>query len=201
MPKRDQKYMDGQRTAIAHAALTVLLEKGVYATSLRDICRTAGVSMGALYTHFATKEDIIVAACMLDHASADATPTLTSWEMYVAQYFGIEHIRGSRVSKRFRLSLQFVAELTQMEENPEGLSTIYHLYRGNLASGLAALEAAGIVDLPYGLEMTTEMHMQILAGAEYQIASDKTVDREMVRNALEKSLALTAGLREVTKPA
>lgn len=194
MPKRDQDYMDGQRTAIAQAALTVLLDKGVYATSLRDICRTANVSMGALYTHFATKEDIIVAACMLDHANSENTPTITSWDMYVAQYFGGEHARGSRNSKRFRLSLQFVAELTQMEESPEGLSSIYHLYRENLTQNLSQLQDAGIINLPHGLKLTTEMHMQIFAGAEYQLASDKCVDREMVFMALGKSLAVTAGL-------
>ena len=48
MPKRDAAYMRAQREMIARAALQVLLEKGVYDTSLRDICKAAGVSMGAI---------------------------------------------------------------------------------------------------------------------------------------------------------
>ena len=62
MPKRDDIYMGEQRTAIARAALKVLLEKGVYATSLRDICMEAGISIGALYTHFANKSEAITCA-------------------------------------------------------------------------------------------------------------------------------------------
>jgi len=66
MPKREETYMQAQRDAIARATLTVLLDKGLYATSLRDICRAAGISIGALYIHFRTKEEAVVAACALD---------------------------------------------------------------------------------------------------------------------------------------
>ena len=43
---------------IAEAALEVFAEKGFAAARLDDIARRAGVSKGALYLYFATKEDI-----------------------------------------------------------------------------------------------------------------------------------------------
>ena len=43
---------------IAEAALEVFAEKGFAAARLEDIARRAGVSKGALYLYFATKEDI-----------------------------------------------------------------------------------------------------------------------------------------------
>jgi AcrR family transcriptional regulator len=195
MPKRDEGYMEAQREAIARAALDVLLEKGVYKTSLRDICRAAGISVGALYTHFKTTEEAIVAACALDHLETESLPPAANWDEYMASFDIERRPPGGRASKRFRLSLQFVAELSQMDHNPEGLASIYHLYRGRIAKSLGALHASGEITLPLGLGMTTELHMQLAAGAEYQLASDRELPIEGVRHALKVGLAMTSGLK------
>jgi|GEM_PF-2049613 len=200
MPKRDAAYMRAQREMIARAALQVLLEKGVYDTSLRDICKAAGVSMGAIYTHFATKEEIVVAACELDHREHKSAPLPETWDDYIASLVGlIPYEWSEREQKRFRLSLQFAAEVSVMERNPEGLSTVYLLYRERLVSCLRHLAEKGFITLPFGLENTTEMHMQIIAGAGYQVACDRDLPREKVVNALTTALGVTAGL--VAQPA
>jgi len=194
MPKRDASYMLAQRDAIARAALSVLIEKGVYATSQRDICKAAGISNGALYTHFASTEEVIVAACAIDHHDAAARDPTRSWADYLAVYADTSTRRcGGQEAKRFRLSLQFVAELSQMERRPEGLSAIYAFYRSNLTSNLAALKEAGEVSLPFGLEKTTEIHMQLFSGAAYQRAADPELDVEVMTEALHLALAVTAG--------
>jgi AcrR family transcriptional regulator len=196
MPKRDEAYMEGQRLMIARAALEVLLEKGVYATSLRDICKAAGISIGALYIHFRTKEEAIVAACALDYVDTAKEPPAESWSDYVENIYSRENggRGGDRRSKRFRLSLQFVAELTQFDHNPEGLSTIYQIYRGALSSNLRRLHEKGIITMPLGLAQTTELHMQLIAGSSYQLAADRELQIEAVNEALSVGLALTAGL-------
>jgi AcrR family transcriptional regulator len=198
VPKRDETYMEAQRLMIAQAALEVLLEKGVYATSLRDICKAAGISIGALYTHFNTKEEAIVAACALDHEATRYEPLPESWAEYIQGVHSRERNprAGGRVSQRFRLSLQFVAELTQFDHNPEGLSTIYQVYRGAISSSLEHLHAKGVIAMPLGLAQTTEMHMQMIAGCSYQLAADRDLPIEPVIEALQVGLALTAGLVE-----
>ena len=196
MPKRDEAYMEAQRLMIAQAALEVLLDKGVYATSLRDICKAAGISIGALYTHFRTKEEAIVAACALDHIKTTKERRSESWADYIENF----HNSGSgargdgRENKRFRLSLQFVAELTQFDHNPEGLSTIYQIYRGAVAANLKHLHDKGIITMPLGLAQTTELHMQLIAGYSYQLAADRDLEIQPVDEALRVGLALTAGL-------
>src|ERR1700677_778247 len=196
MPKRDEAYMEAQRLMIARAALDVLLEKGVYATSLRDICKAAGISIGALYTHFRTKEEAIVAACALDHVDTTKEPPAESWADYLENTYrrGTWGHAGDQRSKRFRLSLQFVAELTQFDHNPEGLATIYQIYRGALASSLNRLREKGIITMPLGLAQTTELHMQLIAGSSYQLAADRDLQIGPVNEALAVGLALTAGL-------
>jgi AcrR family transcriptional regulator len=44
---------------IKEAALSLVVERGVGATTIRDLAQMAGVAEGALYRHYATKEDLI----------------------------------------------------------------------------------------------------------------------------------------------
>jgi len=53
------------RTRLLDAALTVIRERGFAATSVEDLCRAAGVTKGAFFHHFRTKEELGVAAAEL----------------------------------------------------------------------------------------------------------------------------------------
>ena len=50
------------RTALLDAALTLVRKHGWTATSVDQICAAAGVTKGAFFHHFATKEELGVAA-------------------------------------------------------------------------------------------------------------------------------------------
>ena len=50
------------KSKILAAAMTLIREKGYDATSVDDLCQSAGVTKGAFFHHFASKEDLAVAA-------------------------------------------------------------------------------------------------------------------------------------------
>jgi TetR/AcrR family transcriptional repressor of nem operon len=50
------------RTKLLDAALAIIRTQGYAATSLDDLCRAAGVTKGAFFHHFRSKEDLAVAA-------------------------------------------------------------------------------------------------------------------------------------------
>lgn len=50
------------RELILDAALRIVREQGYSATSVDDLCRAAGVTKGAFFHHFKSKEDLAVAA-------------------------------------------------------------------------------------------------------------------------------------------
>ena len=58
------------RTRLLDAAMQVIREQGYSATSVDDICRAAGLTKGAFFHHFESKEDLAVAAAA--HFSAMA---------------------------------------------------------------------------------------------------------------------------------
>lgn len=67
LPKADQ--FDA-RTRLLNAALRVIRAKGYADTSVDELCRAAGVTKGAFFHHFKTKEDLALAAA--DHFAAMA---------------------------------------------------------------------------------------------------------------------------------
>ncbi|MBI2255231.1 MAG: TetR/AcrR family transcriptional regulator [Proteobacteria bacterium] len=58
------------RTRLLDAAMMVIREQGYAASTVDDICRAAGVTKGAFFHHFASKEELAVAAA--DHFAAMA---------------------------------------------------------------------------------------------------------------------------------
>jgi TetR/AcrR family transcriptional regulator, transcriptional repressor for nem operon len=60
------------RTALLNAALTLVRKQGWSATSIDQLCRAAGVTKGAFFHHFASKEALGVAAA--NHWTAVTAP-------------------------------------------------------------------------------------------------------------------------------
>lgn len=200
MPKRDFAYMQGQRDAIARAALQVMLDKGVYGTSLRDICEQARVSIGALYVHFRTKEEVVVAAFALDNVERrykDLPLPRTREEYFRQVREGMIEARHDPIERRrARLSLQFVADMALADENPPGLSEIYVLHTAWLRAALKNLIELNEAELPLGLERTIDAHTHAATGAHYMLMGNKDLDESETIDTVVAVLELT-----IVKPA
>jgi TetR/AcrR family transcriptional regulator, transcriptional repressor of aconitase len=61
MPKVSQQYRDARRDQILAAARRCFLRDGFHATSMQDLFAEAGLSSGAVYSYFASKDDMILA--------------------------------------------------------------------------------------------------------------------------------------------
>ena len=61
MPKVTQQHRDARREQILAAARRCFLRDGFHATSMQDLFAESGLSSGAVYGYFASKDDVIVA--------------------------------------------------------------------------------------------------------------------------------------------
>ena len=61
MPKVSQQHRDARREQILAAARRCFLRDGFHATSMQDLFAESGLSSGAVYSYFASKDDMIEA--------------------------------------------------------------------------------------------------------------------------------------------
>ena len=61
MPKVTQQYRDARRDQILGAARRCFLRDGFHSASMQDLFAEAGLSAGAVYRYFASKDEVIVA--------------------------------------------------------------------------------------------------------------------------------------------
>jgi AcrR family transcriptional regulator len=67
MPKVSQAHLDARRQQIIDAALECFSREGFHRTTMQDIVRASGLSFGAIYRYFKTKEAIIEAVAKRRH--------------------------------------------------------------------------------------------------------------------------------------
>lgn len=104
MPKVTRHYLEARRQAILDAALACFARDGFHDTTIQDIAREAGVSHGAIYRYFPSKDDIIDAAAHRDRGArerrfAEAEVGVTPVEAldrllggYIERYWGAEKL-------------------------------------------------------------------------------------------------------------
>ena len=78
MPKLKPDTQRARREHILDAALTRFARGGFHATTIHTICREAGVSPGALYVYFDSKEALIAGLCERDRAQSSPSGSLIS---------------------------------------------------------------------------------------------------------------------------
>ncbi|MFI7597112.1 TetR/AcrR family transcriptional regulator [Actinoplanes sp. NPDC049681] len=87
MPRVSEDHLTARREQILAAARTCFLRNGLHNTSMQDLIREAGLSVGAVYRYFKSKNDIISAisetvagglAAQLDEIAADPDLSLTA---------------------------------------------------------------------------------------------------------------------------
>ena len=105
MPKVDQAHLDARRQQIVDAARARFAKYGFARTSMADIVTESGLSTGAIYRYFTSKDEIVIAVCA---QASDALPRALSVE---GVHGFLEHVRTlARDKGHARLNAQIYAE-------------------------------------------------------------------------------------------
>jgi AcrR family transcriptional regulator len=107
MPKVSQAHLDARRQQIVDAARARFASDGFARTSMADIVAESGLSNGAIYRYFTSKDEIVIAVC---EQGTQALPTALTAES-VAGF--LDHVRArARDTDHARLVVQIYAEAT-----------------------------------------------------------------------------------------
>jgi AcrR family transcriptional regulator len=99
MPKVTEAYLDTRRQQIIEAAYRCFARKGFHQTTMREILSEAGLSAGAIYHYFKSKEEIIEASFVYDYqrglevfeaAAEDPDPAVAIDHLLDFFYHGLE---------------------------------------------------------------------------------------------------------------
>jgi AcrR family transcriptional regulator len=80
MPEMKLKKGEATRLAIEDAAITLFMEQGYHATSMRQIAESAELALGGIYNHFGSKEEIFEAIIVDKHPYRKVLPLILAAE-------------------------------------------------------------------------------------------------------------------------
>jgi AcrR family transcriptional regulator len=124
MPRVTAAHEQAVRNRIIDAALRAFAEKGFHGTTMQDVVRESGLSVGAIYTYFKSKDDLFVATCDFSQdlglaALADrvAHGRTTIEKLAIAIGFFLDAVDGEAGGPGMASFL--VAEWAQAERDPD----------------------------------------------------------------------------------
>lgn len=110
MEKEKTKKGEVTRLAIEDAAISLFLEQGYHATSMRQIADQAGLALGGIYNHFASKDEIFQGIIIDKHPYKKILPAILSAE-------------GETVDDFFKNAANIV--ITELGKQPEFISLMF----------------------------------------------------------------------------
>jgi AcrR family transcriptional regulator len=194
MPKVTQAHRDARRRQILDAARTVFAEKGFAQASTGDIVAASGLSNGAVYTYFPSKNDLVLAVCeeAIDTVVGDRPPRepgdLLDRVHTIGGGDGLEHQRlGAQLWGEAAVSPQLAerirASLASTRAKVAGLIRI--LRAGDDPAGaVGSADTDSDADSDSATADRADVLMALLTGYSLRIAVGDEVNPEAFRRAL-----------------
>ena len=170
---------ESAKTKLLNAALMVVRTKGYSATTVDDLCAAAGVTKGAFFHHFASKEDLAVAAA---NYWSEITGALFASAPYHIHKDPLDRVLGY-IDFRGALLLGEVPEFTclvgtMVQETYESNPTIRAACEASISGHAATLEADIAAAIKaYGVKNVTarslSLHTQAVLQGAFILAKAK----------------------------
>jgi TetR/AcrR family transcriptional repressor of uid operon len=160
--RRDQQFH-----RILEAAKACFVRSGFQGASMHDICAEAGMSPGALYRYFASKEAIIEAICEADRRQdAAVLQAIASHDNVIEGIvFGaMEHIRFMHETRAAPLFAQICAEASRNSAVQSTCRCHVEQVEGMFRAYLGGAIERGEIDPPVGLDVLVPTLMAIIHG-------------------------------------
>jgi AcrR family transcriptional regulator len=160
MPKRSPEYMESQRLRFCEAAMACFSRKGVAASNLTDICEEAGLSMGALYKHFTSREELLEAILQLRCERRNALLCGETWadlRTAIVNYW--RELQGLPFWREFQGISDWNEQLRKLRLQQA------HFILAQIQNQLESYVARGEINPPFDLARTAQLVSIIFDGS------------------------------------
>jgi AcrR family transcriptional regulator len=183
MPKVSEAYMEARYQQILDAAVACFVENGFHQTTMQDICRKAGLSPGALYRYFSSKEEMVEAtwrrrrpfrAERFDKAlQKQSDPALALHELWGVQ---MRRVNEGEMETETRLWVQFLAEALRNPRIGKAIRSNWNDAIKRVKPLVERAQKAGEISRDLDPEVVLRMAVALLNGLMLQKMFDKDLD-------------------------
>ncbi|MHC2499832.1 TetR/AcrR family transcriptional repressor of nem operon [Bradyrhizobium barranii subsp. barranii] len=188
MARYDKGHRDTTRRHILDVASTQFRESGIAAVGLAGIMAEAGLTNGAFYTHFASKEDL-VRAVLLDALERREQRHKDNLENGVALETVIRDYLSPRHRDRAATGCPTAALVSEIARHPKATR---EAFTGKMSDILALMAAQMPEGTPAERRRRAIAAYATMVGALQlsRAVSDRQLSEEILENAVEAALAL-----------
>ena len=194
MPKVTEAHLEARRRQIIEAAIECFSREGFHRATMQDIVREAGLSPGAIYRYFSSKETIIEAIADERHAreraliavARDGEDIEQGLRQLARSFFG--SLADAEERRRRRLGIQIWAEALR---NPRMLRIVRRGVdepRAMFAGFVREAQDRGELPPQLDPDAVARLVLSLFFGFVLQQAWDKRVELEPYLDAIEVAL-------------
>jgi len=194
--------MDGRRRQILDAANHCFARVGFHHATMQDVIRESGLSAGAIYNHFASKEDIIIAIADARHRAeaevcrdVEDLPDPHAAIVHMGQAF-FWHVSDPGQDEERRVGVQLWAEALNnkrlLDVSQEGLVEPYRV----LAKLVDALKKDGEIPAAIETDAMVRVMIALFQGFVLQKCREPELD---VSGFVRAALFLWEGMRGASR--
>lgn len=176
-PKVSDSHAAARREQILLAAMNCFAEKGFHKTSVRDICRAADLSPGAVYSYFKSKDDIIAALCQMGEEMNDSLFEVAKSQEYAspqaayisALSLAISQYKSPMFQTGARMDAMFLAEALSNKKLAQLGSGNYQKLIGHIREMVTTSQQAGELDPALDSTAVAQVMFSLVQGLSAQI--------------------------------
>jgi TetR/AcrR family transcriptional regulator, transcriptional repressor of aconitase len=194
MPKVSQNHLEARRQQILDAAIECFSRQGFHPTTMQDIIKESGLSSGAIYTYFASKEELIEAIAERRHAKEEAlirsagveNEITATVDRLIESFF--ELLVDNKEKKERRLAIQLWGEALR---NPRILKSVragVNEPRKILAELLRQACDRGALSPGSDPEAIARVMIALFQGLVLQLAWDRSIEVEPLVETIKEML-------------
>jgi AcrR family transcriptional regulator len=199
MPARSPEYMQARHAEIVDAAIACMVRIGAAKVSLSDICDQAGVSRGAFYVHFLSKDDVLSAVIdRLRDSTIQESAFATPDELREVLYAHVRRHERLGSSKLAMVELELLLAARESEVLREALAEAMKQRYAQFEAGLAVLAASGHLQPEVDPQQASELILPFLTG---EIIGSMAAARPVAAKLAAIDLILSAILQPASLPA
>ena len=203
MPKLNASTQAARRAHILDAAELCFARSGFHRTSMQDICKQAGVSAGALYVYFASKEALIAGIAERDRnklaaqfAALAGTPDLALALAKLGEHYTVEEPQHKRL-----MCVEIGLEATRNEAVGEIYRSVDRFVRESFEQLFARAICEGRIKPALDSKELARVISVIGDGMFWRRAVDPDFDPKSVMPAITAILAVLLNPMEADRPA